>query len=264
MLKVATYNVNSIRARRELLLSWVSKEGPHILCLQELKVEDKDFPYEDFRSLGYQCYVNGQKTYNGVAICSKMPADGLLEKTGFEVLDRESRVITCKFGDVWVINVYFPHGDVRGTQKFYFKLEFYREFLNFLDHRFKPTDHIILLGDMNVAPQDMDVYDPQVLKDTIGTMPEERQALERLLNWGLVDSFRYLYPDKRQFTWWDYIGGMVWKDAGMRIDLILITQPLLGKLKDVYVDMWARKRRTPKPSDHAPVVALFEDLPIGQ
>ncbi len=115
-----------------------------------------------------------------------------------------------------------------------------------------------MVGDFNVALSDLDVFDPKLLRDTIGTMPEEREALKAVLDWGFIDAFRYLYPDKVQFTWWDYIGGMVWKDMGMRIDYIFITSPLKERLKDAFVDMWARKRRIPKPSDHAPVVGVFE------
>ena len=256
-IKICTYNVNSIRTRKELILAWLSREPVDILCLQEIKVEDKDFPYEDFQNLGYTCYVKGQKAYNGVAVCSKMEADEVITKVGYELLDRESRMLVCRFNDTWVINTYFPHGDVRGTQKFEYKLSFYDAFLDFLNGNFKKEDRIVLLGDMNVALEDIDVYDPYILKDTIGTMPEERERLRRLLDWGFVDAFRHLYPDKRQFTWWDYIGGMVWKDLGMRIDYILLTKPMLEGLKDVYVDMWPRRRKTPKPSDHAPVIAVL-------
>ncbi len=260
MIKICTYNVNSIRARKELLLNWLEKENVDILCLQEIKVEEKDFPFLELNALGYKCYIKGQKTYNGVAICSKFHLEEIINKTNLEILDKESRIIIGKLKDTWIINTYFPHGDIRGTEKFYFKLSFYQAFLEFIGSNFTPEDKIVLLGDMNVAIEDIDVFDPILLKDTIGTMPEERNALKNILNWGFVDAFRFLYPTKKHFTWWDYIGGMVWKDKGMRIDYILITKPLIKGLKDVYVDMWARKRRTPKPSDHAPVIALFQSL----
>ncbi len=260
MIKVCTYNVNSIRTRKELLLMWLEKEKVNILCLQEIKTEEKNFPFLDLSALGYKCYIKGQKAYNGVAICSKMAIDDVIYKTGVEILDKESRIIAVKVKDTWIINTYFPHGDLRGTEKFYYKLNFYSAFLEFIRSHFKTEDKIILLGDMNVALGDIDVFDPVLLKDTIGTMPEERKALKDVLNWGFIDAFRFLYPNKVQYTWWDYIGGMVWKDKGMRIDYILITKPLTSVLKDVYVDMWARKRKSPKPSDHAPVIGVFDSL----
>jgi exodeoxyribonuclease-3 len=256
--KVASYNVNSINTRRELVLSWLERNPIDVLCLQELKLPDENFPTDDFIKLGYKCYTYGQKTYNGVAICAKLELKEVFKGMGDPLYDEEKRVIGGRLKDLWIINVYFPHGEARGGKKFYWKLHFYERFLKFLQERFSPDEKIILLGDMNVALEDMDVYDPVLLKDTIGTMQEERQALRKILSWGFIDAFRYLYPQKRQFTWWDYIGGMIWKDQGMRIDYILITQPLLPHLRDVYVDMWPRKRRVPKPSDHAPVIGVFE------
>ena len=258
MYKVASHNVNSIRARKELELEWLKREPIDLLGLQELKQEEKNFPFEEFKELGYRCYVFGQKTYNGVALCSKDELDEVYKGFGDESLDTQKRLIYGRRGDIWFINVYVPHGDLRGTDKFHYKLHFYEKLHEFLKENFSPKDKVVLMGDFNVAAEDIDVYDPQVLKDSIGTMPEEREAFKRLLSWGLIDAFRYKYPDKVQYTWWDYIGGMVWKNKGMRIDYILITEPLKEYLRDVYVDMWPRRRRTPKPSDHAPVVAVFE------
>jgi exodeoxyribonuclease-3 len=257
-MKVATHNVNSIKARKELLFKWIEREPVDFLCLQELKQEEANFPYDEFSSLGYNCWVFAQKTYNGVCICAKSEADEVIKGLGDPEMDEQKRVISARFGDFWLINVYAPHGDVRGTQKFYYKLRFYDKLLEFLKGNFSQEEKIIMVGDFNVAREDIDVFDPDLLRDTIGTMPEEREAFSKLLEWGFTDAFRYLYPDKVQFTWWDYIGGMVWKDKGMRIDYILITEALKESLKEVYVDMWPRKRRTPKPSDHAPVIGVFE------
>ena len=257
-MKIATYNVNSIRARKELLFKWLERQPVDILCLQELKQEERNFPFEDFEKFGYECAVFAQKTYNGVAICSKMGLGDVKKGFGDEEFDQQKRIITAEVEDITVINVYAPHGDVRGSEKFFYKLGFYKRLLEFLKENFSPSQKICMVGDFNVALSDLDVFDPELLRDTIGTMPEEREALKAVLKWGFIDAFRYLYPDKVQFTWWDYIGGMVWKNMGMRIDYIFITSPLKERLKDVFVDMWARKRRTPKPSDHAPVVGVFE------
>lgn len=257
-MKVVTYNVNSIRSRKDLLINWLREKDMDIVCLQELKQEEKNFPFEDFRALGYRCEVFAQKAYNGVCVCSKMPVDEVRKGFGDPIFDEQKRVISAKIEGVWFINVYAPHGDVRGTDKFYYKLEFYNRLIRFLEENFSPEEPLCLLGDLNVARDDADVFDPNLLQDTVGTMREEREALERLLGWGFIDAFRYLYPDKTQFTWWDYIGGMVWKNMGMRIDYILITKTLKDSLVDVYVDMRLRKRRKPKPSDHAPLVGVFE------
>ncbi|WP_448587739.1 exodeoxyribonuclease III [Thermocrinis sp.] len=256
MVRIATYNVNSIRSRKELVFMWLERTPVEVLCLQETKT--LDFPSLEFNSLGYKCYAHGQKTYNGVAICSKFELEEVFKGLGDAKFDKESRLIGGRLKDVWVLNAYFPHGEERGKEKFYYKLEFYQAFYEFLNKNFKPEDKIVLVGDMNVALEDIDVYDPELLRDTIGTMPEERQALRKLLEWGFVDAFRSLYPDKVQFTWWDYMGGAVWKNEGMRIDYILITKPLVSSLKEVFVDTWARKKKEPKPSDHAPVVGVFE------
>ena len=255
---ICTFNVNSIRARKDLTLEWLKRSNIDILCLQELKVDNNNFPYKEFESLGYKCYVNGQKTYNGVAICSREELSNVKAGMGDEYFDRQSRIIRGEYGDIKIINVYMPHGDVRGSEKFYYKLEFYKKFLEFLNSEYSPTEKICLLGDFNVAIEDIDVYDPEILRDTIGTMKEEREAFSSILKWGFIDAFRYLYPDKVQYTWWDYIGGKIWKNQGMRIDYILLTEPLLKHLKDIWVDLWPRKRRTPKPSDHAPIIGKFE------
>jgi exodeoxyribonuclease-3 len=257
-IKVATHNVNSIKARKELEIEWLKRESIDILGLQELKQEEKNFPFEEFEAIGYNCYVFGQKTYNGVALCSKEPMEDIHKGFGDEELDRQKRLIYGRWRDIWFLNLYAPHGDLRGSEKFHYKLFFYERLLEFLEKNFSPKEKIVMMGDFNVALEDIDVYDPQLLRDSIGTMPEEREALRRVISWGFIDSFRYLYPDKVQYTWWDYIGGMIWKNKGMRIDYIFITEPLKDYLRDVYVDLWPRRRRNPKPSDHAPLIAVFE------
>jgi exodeoxyribonuclease-3 len=260
MFKVCSFNVNSIKARINLVIKWLEKREKDIdvLCLQELKVRDEIFPFQAFEELGYKCAVFGQKAYNGVAICAKEEMEEMRKGFGDEYWDQQKRVIAVKIKDVKIVNVYAPHGDVRGEEKYFYKLKFYEKLLEYLDTHYRPDSPLIVVGDMNVARDDIDVYDPELLKDTIGTMPEEREAFYKLLDWGLIDAFRLLYPDKRQFTWWDYIGGKIWKDEGMRIDYILITPPLKDKLKNVFVDLWPRRRRRPKPSDHAPLIAEFE------
>lgn len=259
-MKICSFNVNSIRTRKELIVQWYREKASEIdiFCFQETKVIDKDFPFPIFVEVGLSCECFGQKSYNGVAICSSKPLTDIKKGFGEEEWDYEKRLILGRFKQIWIINIYAPRGGERGSDKFYYKLNWFKHFKDFLSDNFKKDDKIIIVGDMNVARNDIDVFDPVLMKDHICTMPEEREAFEDLLSWGLVDSFRYLYPDKQQFTWWDYIGGAIWKNEGMRLDYILCSEPLKDKIKDVIVDLWPRRRRTPKPSDHAPIIAEFD------
>jgi len=260
MIKVCTFNVNSIRARNDLVVSWLQHRGNDIdvLCLQEIKVTEKDFPYGDFERLGFTCEVLGQKGYNGVAICSKIPLDDVGKGFGDPYWDRQKRTICGKVLGINLINVYVPHGGSRGTTKYDYKLRWYSKFVDFLGQSSSPEENLVIVGDFNVARSELDVHDPETMKDGIGTMPEEREAFDRILHWGLVDMFRNLHPEERLFTWWDYIGGAIWKDEGMRIDYVLCSEPLIDKVVDVEIDLWPRRRRTPKPSDHAPAIVTLK------
>jgi exodeoxyribonuclease-3 len=255
-LKVCTFNVNSIRARKDLVTTWLTQRAGDIdvLCLQEIKVVDEKFPHKAFNELGFTCHVCGQKRYNGVAMCSKPHLERVTKGFDDEYWDQEKRLMTGRVGDITIINVYVPHGDVRGTEKYKYKLEWYNRFIQFMNGEYSPDDNIVVLGDFNVARDDRDVFDAKLLEDTIGTMVEERAAFTALLSWGLTDVFRYRYREKKQFTWWDYIGGAIWKGEGMRIDYVLCTKPLLQRVNRVDVDIWPRRRRSPTPSDHAPVI----------
>jgi len=256
-MKVCSYNVNSIRARKDLVKDWILKRNNDIdvFCLQELKVTEEFFPFEDFVQLGYACEVYGQKTYNGVAILSKHPAEDVHKGFGNTHWDEQRRIISALIHGVRIINIYAPHGGLRGSEKFQFKLDWYQILLEYLSANHSPKDPIIITGDLNVAHTDKDVFSPEQLKDIVGTMPEERESFQTLLDWGLSDAFRYLYPDKRQFTWWDYQTAAIWRDEGLRIDYFLCTKPLLTRLSEIEVDLWPRRRRKPTPSDHAPLIA---------
>jgi exodeoxyribonuclease-3 len=259
-IRICTFNVNSIRARRDLLTSWLERRNNDldILCFQEIKVVEKDFPYRVFGKFGFTCAVYGQKGYNGVAICSKIPLEDVRKGFGDAYWDQQKRLLSVKVGTMNLIDVYVPHGDLRGTDSFYYKLKWFAKFASFLQEEFPPEETIMVVGDFNVARSDMDVFDVEMTKDGIGTMVEERAAFQEVLDWGFVDSFRHLYPERRQFTWWGYIGGAMWRDEGMRIDYVLCSKPLVERVKNVDVDLWARRRRTPKPSDHAPVISTIE------
>ena len=213
---------------------------------------------KDFEKLGFKCEIYDQKGYNGVAFCAKDSLEEVRRGLGDEFWDEQKRILWGRVKGIHIINVYAPHGGLRGEDKHYYKLTWYKRFIAYLKAHTTSEESIMIVGDFNVARTDRDVYDPELLADSIGTMPEEREALEELLAWGLIDIFRSLYPDQQQFTWWDYIGGAIWRDQGMRIDYLLCTKSLVDKIKRVEVDLWPRRRRTPTPSDHAPLIGVFD------
>ncbi len=254
-MKIATFNVNSIKARLELVKRWLTEKNPiDVLCLQEIKCTDENFPYDDFAALGYECAVFGQKAYNGVAICSKFGFEEVHKGFGDPMWDEQKRFIRARIQGIEICNVYAPHGDVDGERHIY-KLNFFAHLANYISSNFDLSkDSVVVLGDMNVAREDIDVWDAELLRGTIGFMEDEREAFEKFLSIGLIDLFRACHPEEKQFTWWDYKGGAVWKDLGMRIDYILGSAPIKKRCEEIVVDMWTRRRRSPTPSDHAPVV----------
>ena len=259
-MKICSFNVNSIRARKKLILSWLEHRNNDIdiLCFQELKTVDEGFPFEDFTELGYECLVYGQKAYNGVAICTKIAPDNFSKGFGIDQWDEQKRIISAKIEGLHLINIYAPRGGLRGEDKFEYKQGWYKTLINHLKTQYSPKDPILILGDFNVAHEDIDVYSPEEMAESISVLPEERAVFNQLLDWKLIDTLRSFHPDKIQFTWWDYIGGAIWKDQGLRIDYILCTETLLKKLKNIEVDLWPRKRRIPTPSDHAPLITELE------
>jgi len=258
-MKICTFNVNSIRVRKDLIIEWIQHRDDDldILCFQELKALPEQFPFAEFEHLGFHCEVFGQKTYNGVAICARKPLRKVLKGFPDDSADEQKRFIAVQTEGIDLINIYAPHGGLEGEEKFRYKQDWYQKLMAYLNAHHTPQDPLLIVGDFNVAREDADVHDPIALKDSIGTLPAERAVFEDLMSWGFVDTFRDRYPDKRQFTWWDYIGGAVWKDEGMRIDYALCTQPLLSKVEAVEVDLWPRRRRQPKPSDHAPLIVTL-------
>ena len=256
-MKIATFNVNSVRARAENLSRWLERVELDVLCLQETKVTDDLFPHELFQPFGYRCLVHGQKGYNGVATCLRSGADEVAKGFG-DGDDEERRVLSVRLGELWIVNVYAPHGELPGNPKHDEKLAFFRRFREFLQRTFDPQQPLVVVGDMNVARTDQDVWDPAALEGTIGVLPDEREAFEHVLAWGLEDCYRKLHPKERAFTWWDYRTAGIWRDEGMRIDYVLGTEPVAKRCRSVEVDLWPRRRRTPKPSDHAPVIAEFD------
>ncbi len=255
-MKIATFNVNSIRSRVELITTWLRDKNPiDILCMQEIKCENEQFPTQTFEKEKYFVAVNGQKRYNGVAICSKLPFDSIKIKFDDPILDLQKRMIEVHVEDLVIINVYVPHGSSDETdEKYIFKMKFYdalTSYVNELKNRYKK---IVLVGDFNVALTDIDVYNPRLFQGKVGFLKSEKRKLKTLLDVGLHDCFREKYPSLKAYTWWDYRTAGIWRDEGMRIDYMLATDEAFKECKEIGVDIWTRKRKSPTPSDHAPLI----------
>ncbi len=254
-MKIVTWNVNSVRARIEQVETFLRKESPDVICLQETKVKDEDFPVEIFEKMGYYIAFSGQKSYNGVAIVSKFPFKNL-KKDLFDT-DGQKRTMEATIENIAVINAYFPRGGERGSEKFFYKLEFFQKMKDYVLNNYSLDEFLLICGDFNVARFDTDVWDPLLLQNEPGFLKEERDALEGLIGIGLLDLFRELNPSAEHiYTWWDYRGGAFRRNYGMRIDYILSTRSLAKYAKECVVEKEWRSYN--KPSDHVPLVANFE------
>ena len=256
-MQIVTWNVNSIRARKERVLAWLAVQQPEVVCLQETKVTDDAFPRADFEALGYQVSVAGQPTYNGVAILSRTaPLD---IRRGFDdgEEEREARFLSATVAEVRVLCVYVPNGQVVGSDKFAYKLAWLSRLRRYLEQHCDPAGLLALCGDLNVAPESRDVHDPAAWQDTVLFHPEARAALRDLCAWGLVDAFRLHHSEGGLYSWWDYRQLAFPKNQGLRIDHILVTQPLAARCTGARIDREARKGKG--ASDHTPVVAVFSD-----
>lgn len=254
---LATFNVNGIRARLPVLLDWLARRGPDVVCVQETKVQDKDFPLAPLEEAGYRVSFWGQKSFNGVAILSKSQPDEV--RIGFDdgQPEEQARMITVLVDGVWVVNTYIPQGQEVGAPAFEYKLEFFSRLKNWIETNFKPSQPLLWVGDMNVAPEDVDVYDPKRMAGKVSCHPDERKALEAMAAWGLSDCFRQHHPDEKQFTFWDYrLPKSFQRDLGWRLDLVMASQPLAGVCTASEVD--SEPRGWLKPSDHTPVLATFD------
>jgi exodeoxyribonuclease-3 len=252
-MKIATWNVNSIRARIEHVEKFLKEENPEILCIQETKVQNADFPVDNLKKIGYFSVFSGQKSYNGVAVLSKVPFKNF--KTDLFDTNGQKRTMELTANGLTIINGYYPRGGKRGEDAFFFKLEFFEKMRSYLATNHSPMENIVLCGDFNVAIDENDVWDPEFLQSEVGFLKEERDAIKRLMDFGLVDIFRKFH-EERAFTWWDYRGGAFRRNEGMRIDYILSTKLLSEKAKNCEIKTTYRKLK--KPSDHAPVLADFE------
>jgi len=256
-LQISTWNVNSIRARKERVLAWLTAQQPDVLCLQETKVTDDAFPRTDFEGLGYHVIVSGQRTYNGVAILSRIPPIDVVRTFDDGEEEREARFLSIRVSGVQIVCVYVPNGQVVGSERFAYKLAWFNRLRRYLDRHCHPTGLLALCGDLNVAPELRDVHDPTAWEDTVLFHIQARAALQELCAWGLVDAFRLHHSESSQYSWWDYRQLAFPKNHGLRIDHILVTQPLARVCTGAHIDREERKGKG--ASDHVPVLAAFAE-----
>lgn len=255
-MKIATWNVNSIRARMPRFLPWLEQNQPDVLCLQETKVIDELFPREEIESAGYNIEVFGQKSYNGVAILARQPIEDLVKGFPGDNEDAQKRVIGGIVGEYMILNLYVPNGSELGSEKFRYKMEWLEHLREFVGERYDANEKVVVTGDFNITFDDRDVYDPEGMREAIHCSTPEREALAQVMDCGLHDGLRKHHSGSGIYTWWDHRGGAFWKDRGLRIDHFLLSEPALNACTEVRVDRDARKGKG--PSDHVPVIASFE------
>lgn len=258
-MKVATWNVNSIRTRQDQVVNWLSENKVDILCLQETKVVDDTFPRSPFAELGYHIYVSGQKSYNGVAIISARPLEdvttGFAPLLGTSDLDEQKRVISGTIDDVRIVNVYIPNGSSVSSDKYTYKLRWLTALQEYLRLLLYETSNICICGDFNIAPDDRDLHAPALLTGQVMASDLERQAIAAIVNLGFADAFRKFTTDGGHFSWWDYRSAAFQRNLGWRIDLHYLTSDLYNQAISCTIDVAPRK--LPQPSDHTPVIVEF-------
>ena len=252
---IATFNANSLRMRIETILRWLEKNEPDILCIQETKVQDEDFPAKAFGSCGYEFVFKGQKSYNGVAVFSKDAIADVSFGLDSEPYD-EARVITAMIGDVAVVNTYIPQGMSRDSEKFTYKLQWFARLREYFDRNFRADEAVIWLGDMNAALDERDVYNPGGLLGHVCYCPEVWDAFKAVAEWGFEDIFRNRCDEGGHYTFWDYRAAALQKNRGWRLDYIMATKPLAEKCVRCWIDKGPRM--TVKPSDHTFLAAEFD------
>lgn len=250
-MKLATWNVNSLKVRLPQVLDWLEANNPDVLCLQETKVQDQNYPLDEIAEIGYQSVFIGQKTFNGVALLSKKVGDDVVtEIPGFD--DIQKRVIAATYDDVRVICVYIPNGESVESDKYQYKLSWLKALHAWLQDEIVKYPKLSLLGDYNIAPEDQDTYDAAAWKDKVLCSQLERDSYQALLDLGLTDSFRLFDQPEKSYTWWDYRMMAFRRNRGMRIDHILLSESLSRQCTSCVIDKAVRKLE--RPSDHAPVM----------
>ena len=254
-MKIASWNINSLKVRLPHVLQWLQTQQPDILALQETKTTDENFPAEALTGAGYQVVFSGQKTYNGVALLSRQAATDLItDLPGLD--DPQRRVLGATIAGVRVLNLYVPNGSEVGSAKYVYKLDWLARLAEFIESELATHQHFVTLGDFNIAPDDRDVHDPAAWAGKVLCSEPERAALQKLLDLGLTDTFRLFEQEDKIFSWWDYRAAGFRRNLGLRIDLILASAALSQVCKSSTVDK--APRRLERPSDHAPVLAEFD------
>jgi exodeoxyribonuclease III len=254
MLKIASWNVNSLRVRLSHVLDWLNIHKPDMLALQEIKLENKDFPLDAFTSIGYHAVYAGQKTYNGVAILSRTPAENINTDMP-QWSDPQRRILAATINNIRLINLYIPNGSDLDSPKYLYKLEWLKEMTAYLQQELAQHEHVVIVGDFNIAPEDRDVHDPAAWAGQVLVSEPERQVLRNWLTMGLQDSFRLFEQEPNSFSWWDYRAAAFRRNMGLRIDHIWISPALAKLCKISAIDKTPRK--LDRPSDHVPVWAEF-------
>ena len=258
MLKIASWNVNSLNVRLPHVLAWTDVVRPDILALQETKLPDDRFPVAELTEAGYCCVFSGQTTYNGVAVLSRQPAgDMITDIPGLD--DPQRRILAATvptvLGDVRLVNLYVVNGAEVGSEKFSYKLDWLHKVTRWLAGEVQRHKNLVVVGDFNIAPEDRDVHDPVLWQDSVLCSKQERAALKKLLGLGFSDTFRLFEQEDRVFSWWDYRMNAFRRKMGLRIDLVFASEQMARHCTAAYVDI--EPRRQERPSDHAPVVAEF-------
>lgn len=264
-MRIATWNVNSLKARLDKVLWWLDRARPDVLLMQETKLADSAAPVAEFGAAGYELAHHGEGRWNGVAIASRVGIANVVSNFGEplrpaatpEVGDdeplAEARIIAATCGDLRVVSLYAPNGRSVGSSFYEAKLAWYGRLAEFLERAVDPTRLLVLGGDFNLAPEDRDVWDPRACHGGTHVSPPEREAFFRLCRWGLVDAYRLHHAEPGRYTWWDYRAGAFHRNFGMRIDHLLVTRPVADRTVGAEIDREARKGK-PIPSDHAPLL----------
>jgi exodeoxyribonuclease-3 len=253
-MKIASWNVNSLRVRLPQVLAWLEAHRPDVIGLQEIKLPDDAFPLAEIEAAGYRWIINGQRGYNGVALLSRAePRDAVRALPGYD--DEQRRVLAATFDGVRVVDLYVPNGQSLESPKYAYKLAWFGALRTFLAGELTVHERVVVIGDFNVAPEDRDVHDPVAWEGSVLVSEPEREALRAVMDLGLVDTFRLFEQEQGLYSWWDYRAGNFRRNRGLRIDLVLASRALADACVSSSIDR--EPRRHERPSDHAPVVAEF-------
>jgi len=257
MLKVASWNVNSLNVRLPHVLSWCAIAQPDLLALQETKLTDDRFPADELRAAGYESVLSGQKTYHGVAILSRLGpgTDVVTDAVGLD--DPRRRILAATYGELRLVNLYVVNGQEVGSEKYVYKLDWLARVTDWIAGEMQRYERLVVVGDFNIAPEDRDVHDPEAWREKILCSTPEREALGRLMNLGLLDTFRLFEQADGSFSWWDYRQAGFRRNLGLRIDLVLASRALADCCGAAWIDV--EPRRQDRPSVHTPVIAEFAD-----